>query len=99
MRQANIDRMFIFDINSGMSLERGSTVIKPHPLPETTPPDPTHKAQFADMLLKTFTSEAVFLLTTFANMARSCHGNEQEERQFISAIALEIFEVFYIMCG
>jgi hypothetical protein len=55
--------------------------------------DPTHKAQFADMLLKTFTSEAVFLLTTFANMARSRHGNEQEERQFISTVTLEIFEV------
>ena len=63
--------------------------------PKTTPPDSTHRAQFVDLLMKTFTSEAVFLLTTFANMARARHDNQDSEgeRQFISTIALEIFEV------
>ena len=56
-------------------------------------PDSTHKAQFTDMLMKTFTSEAVFLLTTFTNMARARPSSSEQERQFISTVVLEIFEV------
>lgn len=55
--------------------------------------DPTHKAQFTDMLMKTFTSEAVFLLTTFANMARARVATSDDERLFITTVVLEIFEV------
>ena len=73
-----------------------SLYLKPHP------PDPAHRGQFADMLLKTFTSEAVFLLTTFANMARArCHDDndgDENERLFISTVALEIFEVCVCVC-
>ena len=36
-------------------------------------------------------SEVTYLLTTFANMARSCSSSEP---QFIETVALEIFEVF-----
>ena len=36
-------------------------------------------------------SEVTYLLTTFANMARSCSSSEPH---FIETVALEIFEVF-----
>ena len=51
------------------------------------------KAQFVDTLMKTYTSEAVFLLTTFVNMARSRPADSEEERSFINTVALEIFQV------
>ena len=44
--------------------------------------------------MKTYTSEAVYLLTTLVNIARarSCDSDEGESR-FINTIVLEIFEV------
>ena len=43
--------------------------------------------------MKTYTSEAVFLLTTFVNMARARPADCDQEKLFINTIALEIFEV------
>ena len=43
--------------------------------------------------MKTYTSEAVFLLTTFVNMARARPADCSEEKIFINTIVLEIFEV------
>ena len=51
------------------------------------------KDQFVDRLMKTYTSEAVFLLTTLVNMARARPADSEQERDFISTIVLEIFEV------
>ena len=52
--------------------------------------------------MKTYTSEAVFLLTTLVNMvrARSCDSHtgscdSEAERAFINTVSLEIFEVMY----
>ncbi len=60
----------------------------------------THKDQFVDSLMKTYTSEAVFLLTTLVNMvrARSCNSHSgscdlKAEQAFINTVTLEIFEV------
>ena len=49
--------------------------------------------QLVDVLMKTYTSEAVFLLTTFVNMARSRSAENDEERLFINTVTREIFEV------
>ena len=49
--------------------------------------------KLVDVLMKTYTSEAVFLLTTFVNMARSRTAVNDEERLFINTITREIFEV------
>ena len=56
-----------------------------------------------DRLMKTYTSEAVYLLTTLVNMARArlCDASGQShdgssnkgERGFINTVVLEIFEV------
>ena len=51
------------------------------------------KDQFVDRLMKTYTSEAVFLLTTLVNMARARPADSDDERHFINTIVLEIFEV------
>ncbi len=47
--------------------------------------------------MKTYTSEAVFLLTTFVNMARSRTADSDQEKDFINTVTLEIFEVCRIM--
>ncbi len=54
----------------------------------------SHKDQFVDRLMKTYTSQAVYLLTTLVNMARarSCDSNE-DERVFIDTVVVQIFEV------
>ncbi|XP_059161411.1 ectopic P granules protein 5 homolog [Physella acuta] len=49
--------------------------------------------QLADNLMHMPTSEAIYLLTTFANMA-GCRSSEEEE--FIRLITLEVFEIAYI---
>ena len=54
-------------------------------------------SQFIDVLMKTYTSEAVFLLTTFVNMARSRTENDPEEVGFINLISHEIFQVSYVI--
>lgn len=56
--------------------------------PETSPQSPeeiqealqagTHKDQFVDRLMKTYTSEAVYLLTTLVNMARARSCDQRE---------------------
>ncbi len=43
--------------------------------------------------MKTYTSEAVFLLTTFVNMARSRTADSDQEKEFINTVAVEIFQV------
>ena len=43
--------------------------------------------------MKTYTSEAVFLLTTLVNIARARPLDNHEEEEFISTIIVEIFEV------
>ena len=55
-----------------------------------------YKDQFVDRLMKTYTSEAVFLLTTLVNMARARPADSDQERDFINTIVLEIFEVCII---
>ena len=49
-----------------------------------------HQGEFTDQLAHMSQSEAVFLLTTFANMATS---REEREREFIEAVTLEVYEV------
>ena len=56
-------------------------------------PDPTCHSQFVDVLMKTYTSEAVFLLTTFINMARARVASSSEEVAFIDTITEEVFQV------
>lgn len=58
----------------------------------------TCRSKFIDVLMKTYTSEAVFLLTTFVNMARKRITNteEQEEIKFINFVAQEIFQVMIV---
>ena len=55
--------------------------------------DPFCHAKFVDVLMKTYTSEAVFLLTTFVNMARSRTVEDGSEMKFVDTIAEEIFQV------
>ncbi len=43
--------------------------------------------------MKTYTSEAVFLLTTFVNMARSRIASDSDEIRFIDTVTEEIFQV------
>lgn len=51
------------------------------------------RRQLADTLQKLPTSESIFLLTTFANMAAS---RPLEEDEFIECITLQVFEIAYI---
>lgn len=55
--------------------------------------DPDSWQQLADNLLHTTTSESIYLLTTFANMA-GCRSSE--ETCFIKTVTLEVFEIAYI---
>ena len=48
------------------------------------------RGEFTDRLARMSESEAVFLLTTFANMATS---REDREKEFIEAVTLEVYEV------
>ena len=48
--------------------------------------------------MKTYTSEAVFLLTTLVNMARARPADSEEDRHLINTIVLEIFEVCVCVC-
>ena len=48
------------------------------------------RSEFTDQLSHMSQSEAIFLLTTFANMATS---RESHEKDFIEAITIEVFEV------
>ncbi|XP_065885222.1 uncharacterized protein [Dysidea avara] len=43
-------------------------------------------------MMRNLTSETVFLLTTFVNMASACAGNSAEEVEFINKVASEIFK-------
>ena len=52
--------------------------------------DASSKAAFEDQLMAMPMSEAIYLLTTFANMARS---RSEKELDFVEAVTLEIFEV------
>ncbi|XP_048581759.1 ectopic P granules protein 5 homolog isoform X2 [Nematostella vectensis] len=52
-----------------------------------------HYGEFTDQLTKMSQSEAVFLLTTFTNMATS---REAHDRDFIEAVTLEVYEVSFI---
>ena len=54
--------------------------------------DADDKSKFEEKLVSMPMSEVTYLLTTFANMARSCSSSEPH---FIETVALEIFEVFY----
>ena len=55
------------------------------------------REQFVDRMMRNLTSETVFLLTTFVNMATSCGSDSDEEIEFINTVALELFEVHYNM--
>ena len=55
--------------------------------------DPAVREQFVDHMMRNLTSETVFLLTTFVNMATSCGNNTAEEIEFINTVTLELFEV------
>lgn len=56
--------------------------------------EPSCHAKFIDVLMKTYTSEAVFLLTTFVNMARSRIASDSDEIRFIDTVTEEIFQVW-----
>ena len=53
--------------------------------------DPDNKLWFEEQLVTLPTAEATFLLTTFANMARS---RSPDETIFIETITTEIYEVW-----
>ena len=55
------------------------------------------REQFVDHMMRNLTSETVFLLTTFVNMATSCDSDSDEEIEFINTVALELFEVCHNM--
>ena len=57
------------------------------------PSEPGSWQQLADALLHMPTSEAIYLLTTFANMA-ACRSSEEEH--FIRTVTLEVFEVSWV---
>ena len=59
----------------------------------------SHKEEFVDQLMKTYTSEAVYLLTTLVNMVRARSCDDDAERNFIDTITLEIFEVIICTCS
>lgn len=50
--------------------------------------------EFIDQLARMSQSEAIFLLTTFANIATSRDG---KEREFIEAITSQIYKVWMIV--
>ena len=50
-------------------------------------------SQFIEQLMTTLTSETVFLLTTFSNMARCRLWNDEEEIVFIKLMTSFLFEV------
>ncbi|XP_065180376.1 ectopic P granules protein 5 homolog [Sycon ciliatum] len=54
--------------------------------------EPGHRQQFVDGLAVVNPGEAIFLLTTFANMARGC----QSDVRFVEAVVLDIFELGYL---
>ncbi|CAH1788011.1 unnamed protein product [Owenia fusiformis] len=56
--------------------------------------DPSSKSQFQDKLIAMSTSEAIYLLTAFANMARS--RPHEDDGEYVKAIATEMFEIAYI---
>jgi len=58
--------------------------------------DPAVREQFVDRMMRNLTSETVFLLTTFVNMASACSGSSPEEVEFINKMACEIFQVFLL---
>ena len=55
------------------------------------------REQFVDRMMRNLTSETVFLLTTFVNMATSCDSDSDEEIEFINTVALELFEARHNM--
>ena len=59
--------------------------------------DTAVREQFVDHMMRNLTSETVFLLTTFVNMATSCGSSTAEEIEFINTVTLELFEVFTII--
>lgn len=52
--------------------------------------------EFIDQLARMSQSEAIFLLTTFANIATSRDG---KEREFIEAITSQIYKVWMMIVG
>ena len=55
--------------------------------------DPAVQEQFVDHMMRNLTSETVFLLTTFVNMASACSSSSSEEVEFINQVVSEIFRV------
>ncbi|XP_041348486.1 ectopic P granules protein 5 homolog isoform X2 [Gigantopelta aegis] len=55
--------------------------------------DPDSRQQLADNLMNLQTSETIYLLTTFANMAQCRSGVEAE---FIETVAFGVFEISYV---
>ena len=51
--------------------------------------DPVRRDAFNSRLMEMSFSESTFLLTTFANMARS----QPEHKEFVEGVCLEIYEV------
>lgn len=58
--------------------------------------DKSNRQEFYDKLTTMPTSETIFLLTTFANMARS---RPSAEMNFIEMVSGEIFEVCTLFIG
>ena len=56
--------------------------------------DPDSREQLADNLMSLQTSETIYLLTTFANMAQC---RTEAETEFIQTIAFGVFEVMPVL--
>ena len=58
--------------------------------------DPDYREQFIDNIMRIPLSEAIFLFTTFANMARARNYSRPKDYEFIETVVLELMEVSFL---
>ena len=58
--------------------------------------DPDYREQFIDNIMRIPLSEAIFLFTTFANMARARDYSRPKDYEFIETVVLELMEVSFL---
>ena len=58
--------------------------------------DPDYREQFIDNMMRIPLSEAIFLFTTFANMARARDFSRPKDLEFIETVVLELMQVSFL---
>ncbi|KAI6645756.1 Ectopic P granules protein 5-like [Oopsacas minuta] len=58
--------------------------------------DPDYREQFIDNIMRIPLSEAIFLFTTFANMARAREYSRPKDYEFIEIVVFELMEVSFL---